>query len=737
MARRGPGVAWTKAEAGRIPDSLTTGVALVLDLARRDKLGELADRVRIRREGGFSGVDVLLFMLLYFAMPQRTGLRSFWEVVRPHSRQLASTADRTRLASPASISRALDSVELELMRPVVPWLLAEMSGIDRVLRHSAVQTHDARGRGWHVFDYDPTVHALRHRALPEDDDSPAARLRSERIAAPGHRGRKRGDVQLRRGTLQHAGSGAWLGCWLAPGSTERAEGLDRALDVVVETTKRLDHPRDRSLLRIDGEYGWVPYYSACRAHGVAFMTRLTRPELLDEPIVQRRLVEAEWHHVPDSGSGPRRSAIDLGIVTVPSGKDTRRSDGSAYEPVDVRVVVCRFPREGKPGRGSVADGWQYEMFAVDVDADAWPAPAAVAMYFGRAGQENRFAQEDREVGLDRIFSYALAGQEFAVTIGLWVWNMRIARGFELDVPPDDAPVQATYVPKVDTRSAPPPTAAPDVTTDAELSSPSLNRAPAPLSTTNTADIVQTLAQLEWSSMLASRHGWSWDPATGEIICADGRRLVLTTVQKEHAPGRTSLIFCRPEGGCAACPSEHRCLRSKDPRRAKHLQLAVPTAIAAKLREQLCVSRRTARCRPPVRPEPASATSPTSPPLNVQPRFAIRPVIGAPGPLLDVAPSLFLPAKARQAVDATALGASVLIEVPLPPPVTPPPRLLARSAADLQHRRLTWHQHLGRYELAQGLSASVEIRGGEGLRRWLGAPSVGRRGRARWQDARRL
>jgi hypothetical protein len=58
----------------------------------------------------------------------------------------------------------------------------------------------------------------------------------------------------------------------------------------------------------------------------------------------------------------------------------------------------------------VLDGWQYELFMVDLPADALPAPGAVSLFFGRAGQENRFVQEDREVGLDRIFSYHLPGQ---------------------------------------------------------------------------------------------------------------------------------------------------------------------------------------------------------------------------------------------------------------------------------------------------------------------------------------
>lgn len=743
MARLEPDVKWTKAEAGRIPDALTEGVALLLDLARRQKLPALAERVRIRREGGFSGFDVLLFLLLYFASPKRTGLRRFWDVAGLHSRQLAALAGRTRLPSPASISRALDNVEFDLLRPVAPWLLAEMSGIDVVLRHPSVQAYDARGEGWHLFHYDPTVHALRHRALPEGDDMPAARLRSERIAAAGYPGRKRGDVQVRRGTLQHAGSGAWLGCWLAPGNTARADGLEAAVDVTVATCARIEHPKERAMLLLDGEYGWIPHYTACRERGMPFLTRLTRPELLDDPVVRRRLEEAVWHFVPDSLSGPRRSAIDLGIVTIPPGKGTRRSDGSEYEPVDVRVVVSRFPRDGAPDHGRVVQGWQYELFVVDAPAEAWPAPAAVALFFSRAGQENRFAQEDREVGLDRIFSYGLAGQELAVTVGLWVWNLRIARGYDLDSPPPFAPSQPAYTAEVDTRGAPPsarpasPREAPTTTASTNESVPPNPRIPALIPTkkppetsiedmssspAEPVDVARLLALIDWPPILARKPAWSRDAATGDLVCPDGRRLILTTVRRtEHSAGRTSIIFCRPVGGCDTCPSDRRCLRSKHPRSAKHLEISVPTNVAAQLRQQL-----RSRRDQPIATLPRQETA--RPPREVLPRFTISPAPDAPGPLA-VTQSLFLPAKARQILNATARGASVLIDVRAPSDPVVQPRLLARSDGDRQHRRLTWRQQLARYALPADVPVGVEIRGGDGLRRWLGAPEVAVRRRA--------
>jgi hypothetical protein len=450
MSRRHAEVTWKEADRERIPDDVAEGAALVLDLERRGVLEGLGERVRIRREGGYCGFDVLLFLLLYFAVRQSIGLRKFWDLVRGCRHKLAALGRRRQLPSPASVSRALDSVEPELLRPVSEWLLSAGAGIDPVLRHPSVQTYDARGEGWHVFDFDPTVTTLRHRALPEGDDLPAARRRAKQASA-GYAGRKRGDVQFRRGTLQHAGSGAWMQAMLHPGNGKSHVELAAALAVVVGTCERLGHPIARTLIRMDGEFGWVPFVDACRTRGVPCITRLTRPEMFEQAEVLRVLREGTWHFVPDSRSGPRRSALDLGVVTVPPGVDTRRPDGTAYAPIAVRVVCSRYPRTEKAEHGRVIDGWQYELFVVDAPADAFPAPSAVALYFGRAGLENRFAQEDREATLDRIFSYHLPGQEFAIDVGLWVWNLRLARGFELSPPPVQLPVQEAYVAEVDDR----------------------------------------------------------------------------------------------------------------------------------------------------------------------------------------------------------------------------------------------------------------------------------------------
>ena len=393
MARGSVHVTYKPIDLTRIPDSLTEGVALLMVLAAKGIVEEVGDRLHIRREGGYGGLDVWLLLFVFFTTGANEGLKAFWEdTLRPHVLQVAAVAGRRGLPSPASASRALSAVEWELLRDVASWLLVGVSQIDEVLRHPVARTRDARGQDWHVFDLDPKVKTLRQRALPEDEDLPEPRRRAEHTGASGYSGRKRGELQFRRTTVQHLGSGAWIHGHLSAGNGEGVVDLERGLDTVVQTNERLDHPLDRALVRMDGEYGNVPSFTACRERGLPFITRLNRPKLFEDREVLARLRAATWYAVPDSKSGPRRYATDLGVLTVSPGERTLRPDGGSYEPIDVRVVASIFPKTGKAKRGRILDGFQVELFAVDVAADAWPAPEAVAAFFGRAAEENRFAR---------------------------------------------------------------------------------------------------------------------------------------------------------------------------------------------------------------------------------------------------------------------------------------------------------------------------------------------------------
>ncbi len=431
----------------RLPEWASGGLVVLEWLRQQGRWEEATDLLKVQREGGYAGVDALLFLIYYFASGLRVGVKEFSDRAREQHGRLAAVVGRRRLPTQASVSRILAAVESETARNFGNWLLRQAPGIDVVLQHPSVLTRDAVGGHWHVFDWDPTVTTLRHRALPEFEGTPEARRRSESIAARGYPGRKRGDAQFSRATLQHAGSGLWLGIEMAPGNGALREEFEGAIGQVVATCEHAGLARDSVFLRADGAAGNVPFLTACVESDVHYVTRLAHYQLLQEPNIVAHLNEAVWYEVPSSGSGPMRQACDLGRVRLEPAPGTVRLDGNLFDPIAVRVVVSRFPSQTENGRGAgvVIDGWQYELYGTDLTPEAWPEAELVAGYYGRTGQENRFHQEDRELGLDRIFSYHLPGQQLATLVGLFVWNFQICRGMELTRPPEELVDQSSAV----------------------------------------------------------------------------------------------------------------------------------------------------------------------------------------------------------------------------------------------------------------------------------------------------
>ena len=660
------------------------------------------------------------------------GLKKFWYRAREHKVKLAAVAGRKSLGSSTAMSRALGEVEHELLRPQVAWLLTEATGVEPVLRHPAVQHYDALGQGWHVLDYDPTVTALRQRALPTGEDLPEPRRRTEGFAEPGYSGRKRGELQIRRSALQHAGSGLWMHSMVNPGNGDRRQELPAALQVAVEFCARLEHPLERLLVRADGDYGGVPQLSAFLDAGVHFVTRLNRPALLDQPELRRRLVEASWELVPDSMSGPKRSAADIGIVTLRPAAGTRQDDGSAYEPVRVRVVVSRFQREGKPTRGKVIAGWQYELFATSLEAEPWPAAEVVASYYGRTGQENRFAQEDHELGLDRIYSYHLPGQELATVLGLMVWNVMIALGFELETPPWEAPEQQAREPQPDPRPVPPETCEalePDADAEGsadivepEVAEPEVD----PQLAEAEAKLAGQLGELHWEQMLATREGWSWDAEAGLLRCPEDLGLLLTCVDiRSVRRNRGRIVFRSERRACRGCVRLGDCLTTSSELMVKLTGFTVEGPEVRAIRKQLAKVHELRRAHATAERKRAAKHAEN---VATEPETLVRHLPETTTePVLECLPSLFLPAAARNAFDDLVHDLATTVTVELPEDPIPFPTLLARSAADRQHRRLTWTQHRERYALPDGAEVDITFAGGGRLVALL--RGAGRRARA--------
>ena len=683
------------------PDRWNTGIVLLLDLLGTGRLDEVGERLRVYRQGGYAGIDGFVFLLLFFASDIGGGLKGFSAKIGEFNRRLAAVADRVRLPSQAAMSRLLAAVTPEAVRSLTKWLLREGAEVVEILRHPSMMTVDAVGESWHVLHYDPTKEALRQRALPEGPDLPEPRRRAAGFAAPGHSGRKRGEVQVSRSALQHAGSSIWLDSRVAPGNGERRPALRSAIGAAVELCSALDHPLHRVVMVEDGEFGDVPSLTEHRDAGVACITRLNRLGLLDQPEVRQHMATQPWYWVPDSRSGPRRSAMDLGEVTVRPGKRTVRDDGVPYEPITVRVIVTRYPREGEAEHGRVIEGWQYELFvALDLEPEAWPASDVVAAFYGRGAIENRFAQEDREVRLDHIYSYNLAGQELACVVGLFVWNLQVVNGFRLNPLPEErvpAPVRAV---EIDPRPVPPaflgqPEAAEPLVGEvqaAEAAEPLVGKVQ--VADTHADEQAQAaldtaLRGLEWEHLLRKRPGWSFDTAKAVVRCPAEQSLLLTSADGRSGQ-RTHRLQFRAASGSCLCPMRASCFASQDPNASKMITIHVPKEAGVELEALL----------PPVhfaRRRAQSAVNLTAPLPSGRPRAAIGPPLEAhllagppPQGSAEISDAQFLPAVARTAFRRACDDLVIDVTVRAPAPAVRHPYLVT-NPADRQHRRATWAQ----------------------------------------------
>ncbi len=100
----------------------------------------------------------------------------------------------------------------------------------------------------------------------------------------------------------------WIHTHLSLGNGEGVSDFELALDTVLATRECLDHPIDRTPVPLDGEFGNVPWFAACREHGLPFVTRLNRPKLYEDPEVLDRLRSATWCRVPGLGQSRWPSA---------------------------------------------------------------------------------------------------------------------------------------------------------------------------------------------------------------------------------------------------------------------------------------------------------------------------------------------------------------------------------------------------------------------------------------------
>ena len=698
-------VTQTKKQAtDRLPDFLTDGAILVEGLEGPGVVREVAERLRVRREGGYHGVDIVVFLVLLFAARERLSIKEFGELTRLHRRQLGALASRKMLPSPPSVSRVLAAVDDASLREFTPWLLLEGADALDCLGHPSVTMRDCRGQSWHVFDFDPTVTVLRQRALPEGDDLPVARRRSDE-AAPGYPGRKRGDVQMSRATLQHAGSGLWLGIWTQPGNGSWRLASAAAIETVARTCRVLGHDTQRALIRVDGAAGNTPFIAACRAAKVSYLTRSAHYTLLQDPAIAAYLDAADWFAVEDSRSGPTRHAVDLGWHVLPSKSLDENSE--PFEPVKSRIVVSRFPSKGARGSGWFDGGWCYEMYLTDLPADVMPAPEVVTCYYQRTGIENRFRQEDRELGLDRIFSYHIPGQNLANLVGLLVWNLRICRGLTLAQTLPELPAQAPRVaPPNQDKVAMIETTEGDAV-DESPAATCLAVATALEELPSESDDEETLAasleRLDWPDLMAQHEGWSWSSETGGLICPAGKHARIRTVTPRVSDACGALRFTTAAADCRACRLRSACTDSDAPTFRKEKWLPVPLAQAEEIDKLLPAARTARRARRRARTtvdrtrrrraEVAHSWTPPAP----EAAFALFAVVYA----------VLLPAALRRLFTTACRSTDVHVDVVLSSDAQRCD-VYATTHAHRQRRRLTWDESIARNAVSPETSITITM-----------------------------
>jgi len=410
-----------KQRKGQVAEVFTTGVLAWAWLLQTGIVDEAKRRLHLQRKSGCTGVD-LFGQLVLMWMSLAVGQRALQEKAESCKKELATVIGSKSWYGQSCMSRTFDSVTEEQGDTFGDWLLNTALPVGALERDGSTCHRDTFGAFWRVVDVDGRVHAMRQRALPEGEDLPDPVRLASKAAKPGYPGRKRGETQLHQMIIQDAGTGRFLGVRTRPGNGEHPVEMKWAAEMTGKWADQLECPRDHMILRFDGKASGMPSLLSCLESEVQFLTRWTNYKLLALPEIIRRMASGPWKTVEDSGSGPRRMAMELKREAL-----VLRSQLSEHA---FRLVVSRYvPAEQEQhGSGKLIDGVVYELFATSLPEDSWPAEAVVELYYGRCAEECRFSQADKELRYQHVISWNPAGQQLACAVGLFTWNHRLAWG---------------------------------------------------------------------------------------------------------------------------------------------------------------------------------------------------------------------------------------------------------------------------------------------------------------------
>src|SRR5260370_928413 len=222
----------TPESAPSLPSWMGEVAAFAQVLAHVGILKTIQTQVQFARArfGTYDTIDFVVVLLGYALSGERT-LHAFYERLGPFADVFMALFDRDRLPDHSTLSRflsALDQTTVEALRTQFQEDLVARSSFGTV-----GGLWDRFTQQYVVVDVDGTRQAASPRALPHLPSLPAPHRRFDQVAAPGYKGRKRGEVVRTRTTLLQAHTHQFLGTFGGAGNGDYREELKRAIRVIV------------------------------------------------------------------------------------------------------------------------------------------------------------------------------------------------------------------------------------------------------------------------------------------------------------------------------------------------------------------------------------------------------------------------------------------------------------------------------------------------------------------------
>jgi hypothetical protein len=351
---------------------------------------------------------------------------------------------RSRLPAASTLSRFLAALPAEPVEALRTLFLEDVLARRLSPEEQDAGLWDRQGNRWLVFDVDGTREAARQRALPQTPDRPAPQRRLRPLCAPGYTGRKRGEVVRTRTTVLQMHTHQWVASFGNPGNGQYREELRRAKAAIQTSIQAHCLPAERTLLRLDGQYGTGAVVS-----DVAGCSYVTRGK--DYGLLKRADIQARFHLPADQLLTSAESGVCRTLYDCP---DQRLSQDGPL----VRIIVATYPAPTKKKKkrqvGLIRNGVVSELFMTNLPQSAFTASDVVSLYLHRGSFETALEDEDQELEPDRWWSYATWGQEAWQIINQWTWNLRLELGHQL-VP---EPVRTTeFAPALPEQNEPSPT----------------------------------------------------------------------------------------------------------------------------------------------------------------------------------------------------------------------------------------------------------------------------------------